>query len=88
MASFMPTDPLDYMILPSYLNSFEACLIPFKFLPVIAATDPVKFYEYLAVGKPVIAPDMPEFRGYDDLAHLYNSIAVLDHSFSAGSNHT
>ena len=49
-----------YAELPSWLASFDVCLIPFKRTPLTLATNPVKVYEYLSAGKPVVATDLPE----------------------------
>lgn len=51
-----------YSELPQYLYHFDACLIPFKINNITKAANPVKMYEYLASGKPVIATDLPEVR--------------------------
>ncbi|MEF2965954.1 glycosyltransferase [Paenibacillus sp. M1] len=49
-----------YGELPEYLHRFDAALIPFKYNELTKATNPVKLYEYLAAGKPVIASPLPE----------------------------
>ena len=49
-------------VLPSYIAEWRAGLIPFKLLPLILATNPVKMYEYAASGLPVLATDIPEVR--------------------------
>ncbi|MDF1500223.1 MAG: glycosyltransferase [Anaerolineales bacterium] len=49
-----------YERIPGFLNSFDVCLIPFKLNNLTNATDPVKFYEYLAFGKPIVATALPE----------------------------
>ncbi|MSP00084.1 MAG: glycosyltransferase [Acetobacteraceae bacterium] len=51
-----------YHELTRYLYSFDVCLIPFKIVDLTRATNPVKIYEYLCAGKPVVATDMPELR--------------------------
>jgi GT2 family glycosyltransferase/glycosyltransferase involved in cell wall biosynthesis len=58
-----------YERMPQYLLHFDACIIPFVVNAVTEATDPVKFYEYIAMGKPVVAPRMPELYHYRE--HLY-----------------
>ena len=50
----------DYEILPQYLQHFDVCIIPFKVTSMIEACNPIKMYEYLCSGKPVIATNMPE----------------------------
>ena len=49
-----------YATMPLYLYHFDVCLIPFKVNPITEATDPVKLYEYLSAGKPVVSVDLPE----------------------------
>lgn len=49
-----------YKDLPAYLCHFDVCIIPFVLNELIKATHPVKVYEYLAAGKPVVATKMPE----------------------------
>jgi len=51
---------IPYQTLPYYLHSFDVCLLPFKVIPLTLATNPVKVYEYLAAGKPVVCVDLPE----------------------------
>lgn len=49
-----------YQELPAYLSYFDVCTIPFIINDLIKATHPVKVYEYLAAGKPVVTTNMPE----------------------------
>ncbi|MEN6458468.1 MAG: glycosyltransferase [Thermoguttaceae bacterium] len=51
-----------YAELPKWLASWDCCMIPFKRLPLTEATNPVKAYEMLAAGKPIVAVDLPELR--------------------------
>jgi glycosyltransferase involved in cell wall biosynthesis len=50
----------DYSLLPQYLSYFDVALIPFKTNELIRSTNPIKVYEYLAGGKPVVSTDIPE----------------------------
>ena len=59
-----------YARMPSYLAAFDACMIPFVVDEITAATDPVKFYEYVSLGKPVVATPMPELAPYGDLLYV------------------
>ena len=59
-----------YEELPTYLESFDVCLIPFKDLELTRATNPVKIYEYLSAGKPVVAVRLPELEPISDLVYL------------------
>lgn len=53
-----------YASLPAYLQSFDVGLIPFRRTPLTEATHPVKFYEYLSAGKPVVSIPLPELVPY------------------------
>ena len=49
-----------YGQLPSLMADWDCCIIPFKRQPLTEATNPVKVYEMLAAGKPVVAVPLPE----------------------------
>lgn len=59
-----------YEELTSYLKSFDICLIPFKLIELTLCTNPVKVYEYLAAGKPVVCTAMPEVKIIDNMVHI------------------
>ncbi len=59
-----------YSELPKYLSWFDVCLIPFKNVSLIQSTNPVKFYEYISAGKPVVATRMSELLGFKDIVYL------------------
>lgn len=56
-----------YNELPAYLHRFDVACIPFRLNRLTAATDPVKFYEYLSAGKPVVAVRLPELERHSGL---------------------
>jgi len=45
---------------------FDVCIMPFRDPPITRSMNAVKIYEYLAAGKPVVAPDLPETRPLAD----------------------
>jgi len=59
-----------YETMPQYLYHFDACVIPFKINNTTQATDPVKVYEYLSCGKPVVSVDLPELHSFRELLYL------------------
>jgi glycosyltransferase involved in cell wall biosynthesis len=44
--------------------SWSAAIIPFRLGPLADAVDPIKIYEYLALGLPVVSCRMPQIRDY------------------------
>jgi glycosyltransferase involved in cell wall biosynthesis/ubiquinone/menaquinone biosynthesis C-methylase UbiE len=62
-----------YQELPLYLYHFDVCLIPFKPTPLVEATHPLKFYEYLASGKPVVSTKLTELIPFGNLCYLSSS---------------
>ena len=54
-----------YIDIPSYLSNFDVCIIPFKKTPLTEATNPVKLFEYLSAGKPVVATRLEEISNYE-----------------------
>lgn len=62
---------MPYALLPRYLYGFDICIIPFLINELTLNTNPVKLYEYLVAGKPVVATAMPEVMAVEPgLAHV------------------
>lgn len=66
-----------YEDLPRMLDAFAVALIPFKVNRVTCSIDPVKLYEYLAAGRPVVASNLPEVRRFGDLVSIYTAPSEL-----------
>jgi glycosyltransferase involved in cell wall biosynthesis len=57
----------DLSVLPSYLKAFDACLIPYVLTENKQLADPLKAYEYLAAGKPVISKPLTALEAFGDV---------------------
>jgi glycosyltransferase involved in cell wall biosynthesis len=53
-----------YSQLPHYLHHFAVATIPFQVNAVTSAVSPVKLFEYMAGGRPVVTTDLRECRKY------------------------
>lgn len=67
-----------YDTMPKYLSSFDVCMIPFKLNKITHAVDPVKFYEFMSLGKPVVSVPMNEISIYGN--HVYLAAGADDFS--------
>jgi len=68
----------DYRLLPSYLRGFDVGIIPFRLSALTAACNPIKLWEYLAAGKPVVSTPLPEVQQYKEVY-----VAADPYEFSA-----
>ena len=59
--------------MPTYLAAIDVALIPFKQDPVTYHADPIKAYEYLAAGVPIVATDLPALRRLEHVVRLADS---------------
>jgi hypothetical protein len=57
-------DARPYAALPAYLRCFTVATIPFVVNDAINAVSPLKLFEYMAGGKPIVTSDLVECRKY------------------------
>jgi glycosyltransferase involved in cell wall biosynthesis len=50
----------EYQQIPHYIERFDVCLMPFVNSRLVESVNPLKMYEYLAIGRPVVTVPMPE----------------------------
>ena len=53
-----------YEVLPNYASKFTVCTIPFLINDITQATSPLKLFEYMALGKPIVTTAMNECKKY------------------------
>jgi glycosyltransferase involved in cell wall biosynthesis len=56
--------------LPGYMKAFDVCLNPFRKNVLTDRVSPLKVYEYLASGRPVVSVDMPGVREFKDIIEI------------------
>ncbi|MFN7921824.1 MAG: glycosyltransferase [Bryobacteraceae bacterium] len=64
---------IPYERLPEWMKCFDVALIPFRRNPLTRAASPIKLYEYLAAGLPVVATELPELEPWSDLIYVARS---------------
>jgi GT2 family glycosyltransferase/glycosyltransferase involved in cell wall biosynthesis len=61
--------------LPAILKAFDICIIPFEKNDITDAVSPVKLFEYMSSGKPIITTDLIECRKYTCVLTAANHLA-------------
>ncbi|MFX0560662.1 glycosyltransferase [Tepidibacillus infernus] len=59
-----------YQQLPEYIAHFDTCLIPFKINKLTESVNPIKLFEYLSAGKPVVSTPLPEVVAYQEVVEI------------------
>jgi len=67
--------PRPYRDLPAYMGLFDACIIPHRVTPFTESLNPIKIYEYLATGLPIVSTPVATVREFPDLVYLARTAA-------------
>ena len=59
-----------YSRVPDYMRAFDVCITPHRMTDFTESLNPIKLWEYLAAGKPVVSTDVAGFREYPDLVKI------------------
>ena len=54
----------EYSVLKYYARACDVLIIPFKVNNITRATSPIKVFEYMAIGRPIVSTDINECRKY------------------------
>jgi len=66
---------IPYEAVPPFLHGCDAGMIPFCRVPLTMATNPIKLYEYLSAGLPVVSTRLPEVEFYKELVYIADTPA-------------
>lgn len=62
-----------YRDLARHLSNARVAIIPFKLTDLTMAVNPIKLYEYFALGLPVVSVRLPEVEQFAEIAYIANS---------------
>ena len=69
--------------LVGYLEATDVCIVPFRLSAVTRASSPLKIWEYMATGKPIVCFDLPMLRHCKDLVYVATDrehfVALIEH---------
>ncbi|HDM90624.1 MAG TPA: glycosyltransferase, partial [candidate division WOR-3 bacterium] len=70
--------PVPYAELPLYASAFDVATIPFKINKITVATSPIKLFEYMALGLPIVTTPLPECQKYEGVLVAENKNGFLE----------
>lgn len=76
------TGPVPYREIPDWMRAFDVCVVPHRVTPFTESLNPIKLWEYLAAGKPIVATKVAGFRDYPELVYLANDREEFTHAIS------
>lgn len=76
---------IKYTEVPAFLSKVDVAIIPFQIVPIIQACDPVKFYEYSALGIPTVTTPLPELERASSLTLVASTPDEFVRQIYAGS---
>lgn len=79
--------PRNYNVLPDYLRGFDVAIIPSLINDYTINMFPMKFFEYLSAGKPVVATNLPALSDYTKYFYLSDSTAGFIDQIRAALRH-
>lgn len=63
-----------YADLPDIMRAFDVCMVPHLVTPFTESLNPIKLWEYLAAGKPIVSTNVAGFRDYCDLFFVADNV--------------
>ena len=64
------TGPIPYRDLPDYMRAFDVCMVPHRVTPFTESLNPIKLWDYLAAGKPIVSTPVAGFRDFPQWVRL------------------
>ncbi|HEY81279.1 MAG TPA: glycosyltransferase family 1 protein [Anaerolineae bacterium] len=63
--------------LPAYMHSFDVCLMPYAHNLWTENISPLKLYEYLAAGRPIVSTAIPAVQDFRDVVQIVDNRAAF-----------
>ncbi|MBC7251744.1 MAG: glycosyltransferase [Anaerolineae bacterium] len=69
---FWGARPFDQLV--PYLRGFDVCTLPHAITPLTRSMDPIKLYDYLATGKPIVSTPVAGVERFADVVYVGDTI--------------
>ncbi|MBI5806583.1 glycosyltransferase [candidate division TA06 bacterium] len=63
-------DGMEYTQMPGTIASFDVCLLPHLANKLVDSESPIKLFDYMATGKPIVSQNLAGVRPYKDYVYL------------------
>jgi len=64
--------PREYYKLPTYYRGFDCCILPHSINNQTASMDPIKLYDYMGSGRPIVTMAVNEAMKFSDVLYIAN----------------
>ncbi len=75
-----------YVELPDIMRAFDVCMVPHLVTPFTESLNPIKLWEYLAAGKPIVSTNVAGFKDFPELVHVAESYDVFLQNLDSALN--
>lgn len=65
--------PVPYVRIPQIMRAFDVCIVPHRMTAFTESLNPIKLWEYLAAGKPIVSTNVAGFRDYSEVVAIASS---------------
>jgi glycosyltransferase involved in cell wall biosynthesis len=87
MANVHFLGPRERSDLPAYLKYFDVCTIPYVCNTLSQSIFPLKFFEYLSAGRPVVSTNLPELLPYNRYVHVAQTPDAFENALEQSLQH-
>jgi teichuronic acid biosynthesis glycosyltransferase TuaH len=71
------TGPVPYAEIPSRMEQFDICIVPHVETAFTNSLNPLKLWEYLAAGRPIVSTNVAGFNSYPALCRIASGIEAF-----------
>jgi glycosyltransferase involved in cell wall biosynthesis len=72
-----------YADLPDIMRAFDVCMVPHLVTPFTESLNPIKLWEYLAAGKPIVSTNVAGFRDFSNMVFIARTHEEFVNNLSA-----